>query len=146
MFSCIFQFPRKFCLFSFFLLPFNFILWSAKMAKSTIRLFFFLWTITRCGHLVVWLRLGDRFQDPWHFVRFILQGVFWDVHIPRIRVVESIFLAQFPLNYLPHPFLYRLLTFCVNLFHSHIMFVLFASITTSTTLTIFCVFSIFSLT
>ena len=85
---------------SLFSLSFNLILWST----GRFAFFFFYFFLTILG-LVVWQRLGDLFvfKIPERFVHLILQNRFWVVHIPLIHMVRFQFLAQFPVDNLPHP-------------------------------------------
>ena len=75
---------------SFFWLSFNFTLWLARIAKSTIlQVLFF------CCYFKVWSIL----KIPKKFVRLILHDRFCIVHIPFDLVVKLTFLAQFPVDY-----------------------------------------------
>ena len=46
-------------------------------------------------------RLFSVFSEK--FMRLILQGRFWFVHIPFGSIVKFQFLTQLPVNHLPHP-------------------------------------------
>ena len=48
----------------------------------------------------------------------ILPGGFWFVHILFDSLVKFKFLAQFTVNYLPHPVVFSLVLFCAHLLHS----------------------------
>ena len=94
----------------FFLFSFNFTLWSAITAESTILkvLFFFLLFL-----FFIYLFI--------YFVRFVFQGGFWLVRIPFVRMVKFKFLAQFPVHHLVHPVVSTLILFCDSLLYSLIM-------------------------
>ena len=106
-----------------FSLSFNFTLWSAEMAKSTIRQFlFFLSLFLSFYFLKISLRLAEirwsvlYLKIPEKFVRLILQDIFWVVYIPLVRMVKLKFLAQFSEDYLPNLLLLLLLLLLSLLF------------------------------
>ena len=82
---------------------------SGWTAKSTIQQVFslspfFLLNITNSGwssgrNLVICLYL----KIPAKFVRLIFQDEFWVMRIPFCSMVRFQFLAQFPVDHLPHP-------------------------------------------
>ena len=96
---------------SFFSLSFNFTLWSAGTAKSTIlQVLFFVdyykvwssgWDLVICLYIKI----------PEEFVSFILQDGFWVVHMPFVHIVKFKFLAQFPVDCLAHPVISSLILF-----------------------------------
>ena len=111
---------------SFFSLSFNFTLWLAETAKSTIRqvlfflfffFFFFFFDYLRFRHLaeipwtisvslVFWPGLGDSFESQniqENFMHLIFLNGLWFVSKPFACMVKFQFLAQFPVDYLSHP-------------------------------------------
>ena len=92
---------------SFFSLSFNFTLWSAGTAKSTIfqDLFF----------LLIIIRFGRLAEIRWSVCMLkshrslCVSFRWWVVHIPFVRMVTLQFLAQFPVNHLAHPVVTRLI-------------------------------------
>ena len=58
-------------------------------------------------------------------MRLIFQDRFWFVHIPFIRMVQLQFLALFPVDHVAHPVLY---SFCANLLHTLIMWLIVSSL------------------
>ena len=117
MFHCFFNSLARSRYLYFFSVSFNFSLWSAGTAKFTILqvLFFFYYKAWSCERDWV-IRLYVKI--PEEFVRVILQGRCWVVHIPFVCTVKFQFLAQFPVDHPDRPVLY---SFCANLFHSLIM-------------------------
>ena len=96
---------------SFYSLPFNFILWSAGTANSTVLqvLFFvffvvFLFLLLSLG-LVVLRRLGDPFfvskSQPSLCISFSSTDAGL-LHIAFVRMVKFKFLARFPVDHLTH--------------------------------------------
>ena len=53
-------------------------------------------------------------KTPEEFVRLILQGRFWVVHIPFLRRIELQFVAQIPLDYLAYTVMSNLIVFLFN--------------------------------
>ena len=95
---------------------FIFTLWSGRMSKFTLRLVLFFFGWLSLG-LVVWPILGDP---------FVSQN-FRDVYVSSSRTSSGLcihylfegsnfnFFTQLPVDYLPHPVVYGLIFFCVNL-------------------------------
>ena len=82
----------------------NFILWSARTAKSTILQivsFFFLdyckvWSSDRDYVISLYVKI------PWEFICLIPQGRCWVVHIPLVRMIKFKFHTQLPLYHLAY--------------------------------------------
>ena len=104
--TLIFSSLARFSYVSLFSLSFNFTLWSAGAATSTIRqvfCFFFnfvqlhlVWSSGRDSVICLHLKIQEE------YVRIILQNVFWVVNIPLVSMVRFQFLAQFPIDHLTH--------------------------------------------
>ena len=110
MFHSFFNFQAKSRYVSFFLLSFNFTLWSGRQQSSQFCKFSFLLLLLLL--LLVIMRSGRLWSVRWsvctlktpeEFVRLIFQNRFWAVHIPVVRMVKFNFLAQFPVDHLAHP-------------------------------------------
>ena len=106
MFHSFFSSLAKSRYLSFCSVSFNFILWSAGTAKSTILhvlLLYFLWIIIRSGRLaeIKWSICISKSHRG--LCRLILQDRCWVLHISFIRMVEFQFLAQFSVAYLAIP-------------------------------------------
>ena len=72
------------------------------------------------------IRLDLKIQEV--FVCVILQDIFCVVNIPFVRMVKFQFLSQFPVDNLHQPQLYLVLfSFCANLRHSLIMWMMVSS-------------------
>ena len=108
---------------SLFSLSFSFTLWSAWTTQSTIRqilssfFFFFFFCYRPSLGLVIWPRLGDPFLKILQkFVCLLFLDRFWVVYIIIVRMVNFKFLAQFPVDHLPHPFVSSLTLFALTYF------------------------------
>ena len=105
--SCSFsKFLAKFRYLSGFLLL-SLSLWSTGMAKSKYKIFFFLLIKTKFD-LLSWIGCTSKYQ---RILCFIFKDSFWFVHIPFVRV-KFYFLAQFPVDHLPHPVVSVLVLVC----------------------------------
>ena len=95
------------------------LLWSAGMAKSTIRqvLFFIDYHLVWYSGRDWMIRLYHKI--PENFVRLIFQDGFRVLHIPFVLMDKLKFLAQFPVDHLIHPvvsrFILLALTYCIHL-------------------------------
>ena len=80
-------------------------------------------------------------------MHLILWGGFCFVRIPFGRMFKFQFLAQFPVDHLPHPVMSCLAVFCTNLLHSLIIWLIVSSLLPYNMHLLFCCFlSIFALT
>ena len=133
MFFCFFSSLVRSRYLSLFLLSFNFTLWSARTAKSTIRqVLFFLLTITTSSFLAK-IRWSVCISKSLISLCLILQGGFWVVHIPFICMIKFKLLAQFPVDNLAHPIVSGLiLSLCLFTAFAYVINC-FVSITTQST-------------
>ena len=98
----------------FFSLYYNFTLYSAVSAKSTIMQVLFLvdyfkvWSSGRDWAILLYLKI------PEEFVHLILQDRCWVVHIPFVRMVKLQFLAQFLIDHLVPSVMSRLKLFLAS--------------------------------
>ena len=114
-----------------FSLSFNFTLWSAGMAKSTLWqvLFYFVdsqlvWSFNWDLMICLYLKIQEK------FVCFILQDGFQVVHVSLIFMVKFTVLIQFSVDRLPHIVISILILFlCGNLLHSLIIWSIVSSLT-----------------
>ena len=61
------------------------------------------------------IRLYDKIAED--FLRRILQDRFWVVHIPFVRVIKLLFLAQLSVDHLTQPVISSRILFFANLLH-----------------------------
>ena len=92
------------------------------------------------------MRLSDRLsvKIPEKFVCVIPKDRCWVVHIPFVRMVKFKFLVQLPVNSFPHPKSCQVLyTFCANLLHLLIMWLMVSSLSPPNLhLLFYCILSI----
>ena len=113
---------------------FSFILWSAGKVKSTILqvlFFFFLLIIIRSG------LLGEIRWSVW-MSWVIFKDWCWVLHIPFVLKVKFKFLAQLPVDHLPTLSCLDLYSFCDNLLHSLIMWLIVSSLSPHSIHLLFC--------
>ena len=131
---------------SFFLNSFNFILWSAETAKSTILqiLFFFCWLLFG---LIFWLRLGDLsiYQSPrgvyvCHFLGQLLGCVY---HLFVWSNLNFLHISQWIT--LPTQSCLVSYSFCANLLHSLIMWLMVSSLSPTFTILLRLIYSRFDM-
>ena len=113
---------------SFFLLSFNFTLWSARTAKSTIRQVFFPWFFGK--EYVIRLCL----TIPENFMYLIFQNRFWVVDIPFVRMIKFKFVALILVEHLSYtvvssliPFLCKISAFAYNVIDQFVSIVIIGS-------------------
>ena len=106
---------------SFRLLWFLFCGLSGRQSSLFDCFFFFFFV----NYYLVWSSDLDKgiclyLKIPVNFMRLILQDGLWFGRIPFGGIVKFQFLAQFPVDYHPHPVVSSLLLFCASLLHSFI--------------------------
>ena len=128
MFRCIFNSLARSRYLSLFSHSFSFILWSAGTAKSIILQIFFFFCCWLLSSLVFWSRLGDPFvcQSPIgvcvrHFVGYVL-GCAYTICWSKLN-----FLHIFLWITLPTHLCLAFYSFCTNLLHSLIMWLMVSS-------------------
>ena len=111
-------------------LSFNFTLWSAGTASSTIlQILFFVVVDYYKAWSSAWdymIRLYGRIPEK--SVCIILQDIYWVVHIPFVRMVKFKFLAQFPVDHFAQPVESSLILFLFKILHSLIMWLMASSL------------------
>ena len=119
---------------------------STGTAKSTIRqVLFFCWLFC-CLAEIRWSVCILKSYSI--FLRVILKDGFRVVHILLVRMVKFKFLAQFPVDHIPHAFVFSLiLSFFANPLYSLITWLSISSLSPHNLQSLFCcVLSIFTLT
>ena len=97
-----------------FRLSFNFMMWSAGIAKSTVwKVFFFVIVV---GYYLVWLSDRNKvirwyLQISEEFVLLIILDSFSVMHLSSSRMVEIKFLAHFPVDHAANPVMANLIIF-----------------------------------